>query len=207
MGVVQRRECAALVLAASIFGGCATADQSGGTYNDLGVADESVAEDVPGVTVDAEGTADVAVARMDASDVSPRDASVDVPIDAGPCVEGTTRGCYLGPAGTRGVGLCADGFQRCAAGAWAASCNGQNLPQAETCNGIDDDCNGVADDIPATSCYTGAPSTRDVGICHPGSLRCDGVMAVCAGQVVPQTAETCGNHLDDNCNGLVDEGC
>ena len=29
----------------------------------------------------------------------------------------------------------------------------------------------------------------------------------CAGQTLPAAAEVCGNRLDDNCNGMVDEGC
>lgn len=31
--------------------------------------------------------------------------------------------------------------------------------------------------------------------------------AGCAGEVRPAAAEVCGNRLDDNCNGAVDEGC
>ena len=68
----------------------------------------------------------------------------------GECVSGTTRACYDGPAGTRGVPACADGTQVCVGGAWAA-CGTQGgtpetLPGSEICDGQDNDCDGIVDD-------------------------------------------------------------
>ncbi|MDB4930111.1 MAG: Tryptophan synthase alpha chain, partial [Myxococcaceae bacterium] len=154
-------------------------------------------------------------ARPDARPDAPVavDAPADVPVDrpavdvgSGTCAEGTTRPCYTGLAATRGVGLCADGFQRCVGGRWGVECNGELRPQTETCNTIDDDCDGVVDNITTIPCYTGPPGTRDVGICHGGMQRCEGAMTPrCIGQVVPETREVCANGRDDNCNNMVDE--
>jgi hypothetical protein len=78
------------------------------------------------------------------------------------------------------------------------------LPQAEICNGTDDDCNGVADDLPAEPCYGGEPGTRGVGVCRAGTQRCDdGEASDCEGEVRPGR-EIC-NGLDDDCDGHVDE--
>jgi Putative metal-binding motif len=99
------------------------------------------------------------------------------------CVAGATRACYLGPASTRGVGICTDGTQICVAGAggvgsdWG-SCSGGRLPGAESCNDLDDDCDGVVDDGcicrrgETRVCYEGPPSTAGVGICRAGTQAC-----------------------------------
>jgi len=56
------------------------------------------------------------------------------------------------------------------------------------------------------ACYTGAAGTQNVGPCVGGSQTCDasGYWGPCVGEVVPK-GEVCGNTLDDNCNGTVDE--
>jgi hypothetical protein len=54
-------------------------------------------------------------------------------------------------------------------------------------------------------CYEGAAGTRGVGVCRPGERTCQaGTLGACLGQVRP-AAETC-NLMDDDCNGLVDDG-
>jgi hypothetical protein len=61
------------------------------------------------------------------------------------CVPGSTQGCYEGPAGTLGKGICKGGTQTC--DVWGTSwsaCQGQVLPQAETCvAAFDFDCSGT----------------------------------------------------------------
>jgi len=58
-------------------------------------------------------------------------------------------------------------------------------------------------------CYT-APSgvsTLNVGTCRSGTRICaGGVFGTCTGEVKPVT-EICGDRIDNNCNGSVDEGC
>ncbi|HEY6002712.1 MAG TPA: putative metal-binding motif-containing protein [Anaeromyxobacter sp.] len=113
--------------------------------------------------------------------------------------DGLDTGCYDGPPGTRNQGICHDGVSSCvkrADGTYGMSaCNGEVLPSAEVCNGLDDDCNGFVDDDPlATSrnpplpagspltqaCYTGPSTSRDPvtgiprGICKAGIQSCSG---------------------------------
>jgi hypothetical protein len=151
------------------------------------------------------------------------DGDCDGVIDDGcNCTSGMSRACYAGPASTRGVGLCRDGSQSCVVGAggvgadWG-TCTGGTLPAAEICDGLDNNCNGTRDEgcgcTPGTirSCYGGPAGTQDVGICLAGSQTCDTLpdgsasWSACGGAVLPGT-ETC-NGRDDNCNGVIDEGC
>ncbi len=189
--------------------GCATASEADGTFTDLDAGGTFTDLDAGGTDLGA--PEDILPARTDVG----AEVSVDVPVDrpsgevgSGTCVEGTTRGCYTGLPATRGVGLCADGFQRCVGARWGVQCNGETRPQGEVCNTIDDDCDGAVDNIQGAQCYTGPMATRGVGVCHEGMQRCEGGSTpLCVGQVVPRTAEICANGLDDNCNGTRDEGC
>lgn len=53
-------------------------------------------------------------------------------------------------------------------------------------------------------CYTGAPGTDGIGICHAGTSTCQEGVAwgACAGQVIP-SYEKC-NQLDDDCDGAIE---
>jgi hypothetical protein len=114
--------------------------------------------------------------------------------------------CYSGPAGTQGVGRCRVGARVCVGGGFSA-CSGEVLPSFEVCNAIDDNCDGVVDNgLPSTVCYTGPAGTQGVGVCRAGTSSCSAGASLCLGQVLPG-AEVCGNGLDDNCNGAVDDGC
>jgi hypothetical protein len=55
------------------------------------------------------------------------------------------------------------------------------------------------------TCYDDPTGTLGVGVCHSGTKYfTNGVWSACIGEVLPGT-EIC-NGLDDNCNGVVDEG-
>lgn len=75
----------------------------------------------------------------------------------------------------------------------------------ETCDGLDNDCNGVVDDLGEWTCYTGPEGTENVGICHGGTQQCvDGVPTSCLGERTPSSADLC-NGFDDDCDGKTDE--
>jgi hypothetical protein len=131
---------------------------------------------------------------------------------------------------TSTVGLCHAGVSVCQKNpdnSYAMSaCTGQVRPAVEQCNGLDDDCNGVIDDpsaLPTISCYDGPPATRNVGACRPGEQVCHNgqwggysgavfTPGLCANEVLPK-AEVCSDAgpgqvaVDDDCNGVVNNGC
>ncbi len=127
------------------------------------------------------------------------------------------RSCYEASPASLRKGDCKEGIQRCEAGVWSA-CDGQLVPKAEECNGKDDDCNGLIDDaIPVRPCLSAANTgckkaasglIQCLGNCAQGQERCiDGKWDTCQGEVLPISQELCGNNQDDDCNGLLDDGC
>lgn len=79
------------------------------------------------------------------------------------CSLGEKVACYAGPTGTAGRGACKAGSITCISlgelTTWSA-CEGEALPSAEKCNGVDDDCDGAADEglscrNPGESCAPG----------------------------------------------------
>ena len=104
---------------------------------------------------------------------------------------------------------CEDGVMVCGlAGPPADFClEDASTAKFEICNGIDDDCDGVPDDGFGTGTECGD------GLCAGGTIVCDGPDGVvCStGPGGPddqsQAAEDCATPDDDNCNGVVNEGC
>jgi Putative metal-binding motif/Calx-beta domain len=101
-------------------------------------------------------------------------------------------------------------------------CNDRNPrvhPRAtEECNGIDDNCNGVIDEgCTLFTFYKDAdgdtygnpalPVTNYTGIAPAGYVTNKTDCNDANGAVNPGAAEICGNGIDDNCNGVIDEGC
>lgn len=129
------------------------------------------------------------------------------------CLDGQTMPCYAGPAGTQNIGVCRGGMKTCINGQWDTTCTGEVLPQAEICDGLDNNCNGTSDEGfeckagDTRACYDGLSGTAGVGICRSGTQACNNCQwdATCQGQVLPQQERCDGK--DDNCNNKVDEGC
>jgi hypothetical protein len=78
------------------------------------------------------------------------------------------------------------------------------VPMPEVCDGLDNDCNDVADDVPGS----GADCSAGIGACQaPGRAICDVAAGALRCDAVPgmPVAERC-NGVDDDCNGVVDDG-
>lgn len=95
--------------------------------------------------------------------------------------------------------------------AGTGACPQAGKAEPETCNLRDDDCDDKIDELCQCSveqrlnCYEGDAARLGVGVCRAGVLRCDdGLLGACEGAVLP-SAELC-NGLDDDCNGVVDDG-
>jgi len=99
---------------------------------------------------------------------------------------------------TTGITICQNGQLDCFAST-----------AKEVCNQRDDDCNGKIDDILPLPCpYNGPSNTLGVGACKAGAKFCfNGSLTTCLGEFLPKPKEVCGNQLDDNCNGYLEETC
>ncbi len=135
------------------------------------------------------------------------------------CTNGAARPCAL-------PGACGGGTELCVDGHWAGACS--ITPVAESCNGIDDDCDSVVDNGLTVVCYTdsdndgypGAGALR-VDVCpNPARSAVGGCPNFttnrapldpnvdCADDDVtrrPGATELC-NAIDDDCDGVPDEG-
>jgi len=136
----------------------------------------------------------------------------------GDCTPGETdeRQC-----GTTNVGVCEYGTEDRVCdqnGNWGSWQNCDAIfPVEEICwNNLDDDCDGLVDEG-CGECTPGETKTKkcgtDVGVCEFGkkTKECDsqgnwGDWSECNGGIEP-VEEICWNNLDDDCDGLVDEGC
>ena len=104
------------------------------------------------------------------------------------CVLGAARGCF--------VGSCS-GSQTCQPGCTWTTCT---VAAVETCNGVDDNCNGVADE--GFACVFGTTRGCTVGACA-GTQAC--VPGCTWGGCTVTATEVC-NGVDDDCDGVTDEG-
>lgn len=73
--------------------------------------------------------------------------------------------------------------------------------EPERCDNWDNDCDGTVDHYDIAC---GDASTAGIGVCQLGHQTCDaGLWSQCIGSIVP-TQERC-NHLDDDCDNMIDE--
>lgn len=130
------------------------------------------------------------------------------------CPPDEASACYSGPSETDSVGTCQRGVKTCdSTGTSYGACVGEVVPTDELCDGLD--CDGVVDDDcqctpgETSSCYDGPPDTEAVGTCARGTHVCNesGIGHGACVDVVRPVAEICGDGLDNDCNGDVDQGC
>lgn len=129
------------------------------------------------------------------------------------CQNGYTRSCYSGPPGSENVGMCHGEIQTCTGGFWPLVCSGEVIPGEEVCDGYDNDCDGQIDEVCSCTdgtsqpCYSGPPGTEGVGVCSTGTQLCSGNQwGACTGDVIP-SSEICGDGLDNDCDGIPEDGC
>ena len=113
-----------------------------------------------------------------------------------PCMVGE------GECARRGTPACnPDGTVRCEGDAGA--------PTNERCDGLDNDCNGLVDD----PFGGGAPCFAGQGECQRSGLtlcRLDSMgeeVLYCSEAAGQPQEEICGDGLDNDCDGMVDDGC
>lgn len=110
----------------------------------------------------------------------------------------------IGSGGDGGKGGMASGStsSTSSSSGMAGAGGGNCMPKETMCDGIDDDCNGQIDDLPLLTCGD--------GVCQVTAPACkDGMLQQCI-PGMPTSEEKCegdNNGIDDNCNGIVDEGC
>lgn len=120
-------------------------------------------------------------------------------VEAAPCVSAAS-------------GVCAAGSLTCPLGRFGpAQCTPNLEPTDEICgNATDEDCDGAVDEAAAcpVRCDLGAAcDTGLLGVCRAGVVSCPGGpfdAPVCEGDASP-SAEICGDGLDNNCNGRIDD--
>ncbi len=98
------------------------------------------------------------------------------------------------------LGACKPGLFQCSGGKLV--CAQTVKPAAEKCNGIDDNCDGKVDENNPDG--GGACNTGQFGACAAGTQKCQNGALACV-QNNMASAEVC-NNVDDNCDGVVDNG-
>ena len=156
---------------------------------------QQCAESVWGVCENEQGPVDEICDGLD------NDCNGEVDDDlTGCCVPGDSEDCGIN------VGACEFGSRFCDQDRVWSECSGGIGPEAEVCDGVDNDCDGEIDrnengELLSEDCYSGPDNTLDVGVCRGGRRVCEnGDWGLCD-EILP-AGETCENYGTDNdCDG------
>lgn len=179
-----------LVISLFLVAGCASVEPGNPTRDGGGTGGGGTAGD------DLSSVADLSPA------LSP-DLSPSVPVDmTGSAGGGGTAGGGGGGGGSAGGGgttpTCTPNVA-CSTGNPGA-CNSGHI----VCSNNVGSC---VPDVETQSCYTGPAGTSGVGACTAGVQTCIGTLGTCSGSVTPAPQENCFNQVDDDCNGVINNGC
>jgi len=100
------------------------------------------------------------------------------------------------------LGNCSAGTEVCQGG--VIVCEADQGPTGETCDGEDEDCDGQVDN--GNPGGGGACNTGLMGVCSSGTNNCVSGSLLCQ-QDVFAGVEICANGLDEDCDGVADNGC
>jgi hypothetical protein len=168
--------------------GCASGTESRVGVDAAGELDAAVDTSIDAQMIDAPPP-DACVANAEACNAS--DDDCDGHVD-----EGYSTGL---PCDGADADACSEGFVVCDA-LGGTTCSDATTNNIEKCNGADDDCrNGVDDAFPI-----GQPCAVGLGACaRSGQLICNGAQTgtTCSATAGAPGAETCGNSVDEDCNG------
>lgn len=168
--------------------------QEAGPDIQIGTADAGVLLDVT-----AGDAGDTRVARDSHNGDDGFAARLDGALDAGPSPDGVKDAPAL-PDGPAGDGVAADASE-------AGVVIVVDAAAVDTSSGLDTavDASPACNDGDIRGCASLANPL--VGACHAGTQTCaGGIWGSCAGETLPAATEIC-NGIDDNCNGMTDEGC
>ncbi len=123
------------------------------------------------------------------------------------CDGDTDEGFNVGNACTAGVGECSrTGTIQCNSTGGSGCSARAGAPSTEVCDGLDNDCDGSKDEdfVLGKTCFVGVGECR-----NQGTIVCDSATGGtrCSARAGLPGREVCGDRLDNDCDGQVDEGC